>query len=284
MTPARNAISLSESPTAVNNPVETSPTRARAEARMRVVYDANLSDGARVLYIALDDYAGMKAIAWPHQSTLAERLQVSIREVQRRLDELAAGGYIESERTQCGCLYRLLWLVSGTAVAPRRGMSVASSPSRHDTAVASPPSQCDRAATSDATNQPCGKVPKTEITVESSIASTQCAEPEPKNEPVKEEEPRSIDRPADPDRNTKMTWMAERLAEYPGALARIGHRPDSVIARDCLETAGWDTAAICQALRETYLRGGRRAMPSESWAWFRSVLRNYFALVPAAVS
>jgi len=71
--------------------------------------------------------------------------------------------------------------------------------------------------------------------------------------------------------------MLEVLAEYPGALARIGYRPDSVIARDCLEIARWDTAAIAMVLRATYLRNGRRAQPSESWAWFRSVLRNYFA-------
>ena len=70
--------------------------------------------------------------------------------------------------------------------------------------------------------------------------------------------------------------MLEVLAEYPGALARIGHPPDRTIAVACLDTAGWDTAAIQVALRETYLRGGRRACASQSWGWFPAVLKNCY--------
>jgi hypothetical protein len=70
--------------------------------------------------------------------------------------------------------------------------------------------------------------------------------------------------------------MLEVLAEYPGAVARIGYPPDRIIAAACLDTAGWDTKAIGEALRETYLRGGRRACASQSWGWFPTVLKNYF--------
>jgi hypothetical protein len=70
--------------------------------------------------------------------------------------------------------------------------------------------------------------------------------------------------------------MLKALSGYPGAQPRIGHAPDRTIAVACLETAGWDTQAISVALRETYLRGGRRACASQSWGWFPAVLKHYF--------
>jgi hypothetical protein len=68
MTSARNVITLPERPLAVNSPTDNSDNspslvHKRCEARMRVVYDNSLSPGARLLYVALDDYAGMKGVA-----------------------------------------------------------------------------------------------------------------------------------------------------------------------------------------------------------------------------
>ena len=47
--------------------------RRRCEARIAVVCDARLSPGARLLYVLLDDYAGMSGECWPGQETLAGR-------------------------------------------------------------------------------------------------------------------------------------------------------------------------------------------------------------------
>jgi len=105
--------SVSRQPPRVNDPAlaEFSQARVRCETRMRVVYDKSLSPGARLLYVALDDYAGMKGIAWPRQTTLAKRLGWSEGWVRQQLRELEASGYILSERRQRGVLYRMGWQI-----------------------------------------------------------------------------------------------------------------------------------------------------------------------------
>jgi hypothetical protein len=83
--------------------------QSRSRTRLRAATDTRLSLGARVLYVLLDDYAGMKAECWPHQKTAAERLGKSVRSVKRWIAELVQTGYITIRRTQCGNRYKLAW-------------------------------------------------------------------------------------------------------------------------------------------------------------------------------
>jgi hypothetical protein len=53
--------------------------------------------------------AGLKADAWPHQETLAERFAVSSRQVRRWLSELETSGYIRKRRTGQGDHYHPCW-------------------------------------------------------------------------------------------------------------------------------------------------------------------------------
>jgi hypothetical protein len=68
------------------------------------------------LYFALDDYAGSSGRAWPHQSTVAERIGASVRSVQLWLKELVDAGFVTSRRSIRGNRYRLAWLMAGAAV------------------------------------------------------------------------------------------------------------------------------------------------------------------------
>jgi len=255
MIPARNATTLPERPLAVNSPTDNNPTdnslvHERCEARIRVVYDKSLSLGARLLYVALDDFAGMKAVAWPQQTTLAERLGCSEQWIRSQIRELESAGYIQRQRHQRGVRYRLRWQI----------------PTESSVSVGIPTESIVSAGNNPDRNPSFG--PTESIVSVAGAASLY--------EPDQEPEHRSIDRAA------AVTWMLEVLAEYPGALARIGYPPDRAIATACLDAAGWDTTAIRDALRETYLRGGRRACAGQSWGWFPTVLKNYFGIAPPA--
>jgi hypothetical protein len=114
MTPARDATTLPKRPLVVNSPSGNSPTdnsmlHKRCEARMHIVYDNSLSPGARLLYIALDDYAGMNALAWPQQATLAKRFKCSEKSICRQASELECAGYVQIQRRQRGVRYLLQW-------------------------------------------------------------------------------------------------------------------------------------------------------------------------------
>lgn len=86
---------------------EVAVNRARCEARSKVIFDTALSPAARLVYMALDDYAGSKGKAWPHQSTLAKRIGMSIGWVNKALRELASAGYVAVRRRMSGNLYSL---------------------------------------------------------------------------------------------------------------------------------------------------------------------------------
>jgi hypothetical protein len=45
----------------------------RRRLQRNLIYDQRLSPGVRLMYMLLDDMAGLKAEAWPHQRTLAEK-------------------------------------------------------------------------------------------------------------------------------------------------------------------------------------------------------------------
>jgi hypothetical protein len=91
------------------NTVDVVITRLRCDYRRRVVHDAALSVGARLLYVELDDDAGMKGICWPRQKTVAKSLGFHWRSCQEWLYELVKAGYVERIRTRTGNHYRLFW-------------------------------------------------------------------------------------------------------------------------------------------------------------------------------
>jgi len=138
------ATTLSERRPGVNSS-EISTARARCEARMRVICDAAVPAGAKVLYVLLDDYSRMKGICWPKQETLAEKLGVTRRQIIRQLDSLEGAGYLVRRRGRRGLFYQLFW---GARAAPadvtstshqESGLDVTSMSPRSDIDVTSPP-------------------------------------------------------------------------------------------------------------------------------------------------
>jgi hypothetical protein len=63
-----------------------------------VMNDTGLSVGARFTYAMLLQFAWQEGETFPKQATLAGRIGVSVRQVQRYLGELGAASYIEIER------------------------------------------------------------------------------------------------------------------------------------------------------------------------------------------
>ena len=91
-----------------------------------------LSQGAKLCYARLCQYAGRNAETWPKQETLAEELGCSDREVRRCLDELVVANLIAVERRGLGKpnLYHFLkhaWFAApdrtGMSSQDRTGMS-----------------------------------------------------------------------------------------------------------------------------------------------------------------
>jgi hypothetical protein len=83
---------------------------ARGRARSAIFQAVSLSVGARLVYLFLDDMDwNSQGLAWPKQTTIAAKLGLSTREVQRCLGELAAGGHVRIERKKAHCIYRLGW-------------------------------------------------------------------------------------------------------------------------------------------------------------------------------
>lgn len=63
-----------------------------------VMNDTTLSIGSRFTYAMLLQFAWQEGETFPKQKTLADRIGVSVRQVQRYLDELKNSQYIEIER------------------------------------------------------------------------------------------------------------------------------------------------------------------------------------------
>lgn len=85
----------------------------RYECQRIVRRDTRLSVGARLLYWAIDDFAGKTGGAdgrcFPRQATLAGSLGVSLRSVEAWMRELTALGYVRTIRTQRGNRYEAWW-------------------------------------------------------------------------------------------------------------------------------------------------------------------------------
>lgn len=67
-----------------------------------LLHRKEISQGAKLCYARLCQYAGKDGIAWPAQKTLAEELGCSEREVQRYLKQLIESGLIASEQRGLG--------------------------------------------------------------------------------------------------------------------------------------------------------------------------------------
>ena len=63
-----------------------------------VMRDANLSGMARFTYAVLLMFAWQEGSTFASQATMAQALGVSVRQLQRYLEELKATGYVEVER------------------------------------------------------------------------------------------------------------------------------------------------------------------------------------------
>lgn len=72
--------------------------KARFQMRKAVLIDKTLSPSARCVYFLLDDMAAFSGQAWPSNEYVASQLGFSERSVKRFLDELRAGGYLQTER------------------------------------------------------------------------------------------------------------------------------------------------------------------------------------------
>lgn len=87
-----------------------SPTLTRTAAKMLVLRDTRLSDGAFRLYELLDDYAGGDSTALASQATYASTLARTVRQIQIWLKELIDAGYIrQTVRTPRRCGYLPFW-------------------------------------------------------------------------------------------------------------------------------------------------------------------------------
>lgn len=62
-----------------------------------LTFDAKLSDGAKILYLALLYHARQQTHLWAGEQTLADELGVSRRTITQRISELSAGGFISRE-------------------------------------------------------------------------------------------------------------------------------------------------------------------------------------------
>ena len=74
----------------------------RFAAREVVMSDSTLSEGARLLYLCLDEYARGADVAFPSQKTLAGRLGMSLRTIERHLKQLREAGVVEAARRSLG--------------------------------------------------------------------------------------------------------------------------------------------------------------------------------------
>ena len=104
-----------------------------------VVDDERLDAHAIALATALVRYADREGTCWPHQTTLAAKLGMSVRNVQRALVRLRSAGYIRSRQTDRGLVYGLQIAPDGPAAGV---VPIASRPvrlSRADTTRASRP-------------------------------------------------------------------------------------------------------------------------------------------------
>lgn len=85
--------------------------------------ESDLSAGAKLTYTVLASLAGGKDHAWPSQGYLAGKVSVSIRTVQRYLQELVESGLIEKCRAflkgRVRCFYKFLAAGSTSSTAPR---------------------------------------------------------------------------------------------------------------------------------------------------------------------
>ena len=223
--------------------------------------DNRLSFGARCLYFHIDDCARGSGKTFASQAFFARRLAISERQIRTLLNELEEIGYISIHRgRRTAAEVRLFWVDQD-----RKFSSGQEEQDRNFSSGLEPQDRKDSSAQEGQDRKFSSVRPEVffqRYLIESGFNQGSID--------------RGQDRTNTSGQDQKVRWMLEVLAEYPDALQRIGCPPDETVARACLEAGGWDTAAIAQALRETYLRNGRRSAPEKAWPWFVTVLRRHF--------
>lgn len=91
-----------------------------------------LSQGAKLCYARLRQYAGKEGVAFPKQITLAEELGVNSRQVRGYIKELVKIGLIDSEQIGLGHSNRYYFLDHNLIRLDRQYIAT---PKRHDTAT-----------------------------------------------------------------------------------------------------------------------------------------------------
>lgn len=97
----------------------------RFAARSRILTDLAISEGARLLYLYMDDQGRGEPSLSLKRLRMAVILGISSREITRRLAELAKCGYLAIRRTIHTNVYDFAWTVRSlsdvTTESPRRG-------------------------------------------------------------------------------------------------------------------------------------------------------------------
>lgn len=97
----------------------------RFAARSKILTDLAVSEGARLLYLFLDDQSRGDRCVKVKRLRMAVQLGIGIREVTRRSQELETAGYLAVERTLRGNMYDLKRTTEShsdvTTESPRKG-------------------------------------------------------------------------------------------------------------------------------------------------------------------
>jgi len=92
--------------------------------RIRAARSAELKPTAKLLLRTLVDFMGKKAHCWPSLKALSEEVGVSVRQIQRLIQELARAGFILIESrhrpngSQSSNVFRWIWATRDTHVTP----------------------------------------------------------------------------------------------------------------------------------------------------------------------
>ncbi len=87
----------------------------RFAARSRILYDLTISEGARLLYLALDDQAMGESSVLLNQERQIELLGRKEREIRLRIGELVRAGYVRIQRTGRSNVYEFVWKIPAQA-------------------------------------------------------------------------------------------------------------------------------------------------------------------------
>ncbi len=83
----------------------------RFAARSRIIYDLTISEGARLLYLALDDDSQGQPSVFEKQHRRSVLMKRTEREIRLRMNELERAGYIRIRRTGRSNVCEFVWKI-----------------------------------------------------------------------------------------------------------------------------------------------------------------------------